>query len=49
MPKVAITCSGDPFFLLDDSTFYLTRMKGEIHRYLMGNCEPEFTIIYPEK
>ena len=41
MPIVAVTCSGDPFFMIDDSSFFLEDMKeiGEIHRYLMGNCE----------
>lgn len=39
MPKVPVTCSGDPFFLIDDSNYWLTRMSGETHRYLMGNCE----------
>ena len=39
MPKYAVTCSGDPFFLLDDNKYYLKNMEGEMHAYLMGNCE----------
>lgn len=39
LPKYAISCSGDPFFLVDDNKYYLSKMEGEMHAYLMGNCE----------